>query len=308
MGPTASGKTGLSLQIADRLARIGRCVEIICVDSAQVYRGMDIGTAKPDAAMRAAVPHHLLDICDPAQPYSAARFRADALRLIGEIHARGHEPLLVGGTLLYFRALTKGLSELPAADPLIRARIEAEAAGTGWPLLHARLATRDPVTAARLHPNDGQRIQRALEVLETTGQPLSDLQTGTSESGLHFVKLALMPPERARLHQRIEQRLGDMMRAGFLDEVAVLHARGDLHPGLPSIRAVGYRQLWEHLQGSIGLAEAGERALAATRQFAKRQITWLRSEHDLCWVNPECDRALDVALRQIGTGSSNIAC
>lgn len=309
MGPTASGKTQLSLQIAERLASSGRRVEIISVDSAQVYRGMDIGTAKPDAASRATVPHHLIDTLDPVEPYSAARFRADALRLVDEIRARGREPLLVGGTMLYFRALTRGLSELPSADPQIRAGIEARALLEGWPALHARLAESDPATAARLHPNDRQRIQRALEVVESTGRPLSELQGGGARRGdLRFVKFALMPPERARLHQRIEQRLREMMRLGFLDEVAALHARGDLHADLPSIRAVGYRQLWEYLEGRTSRAQAEDKALAATRQFAKRQITWLRSEHDLCWINPEDRDALEVALRLIGTGSSNSAC
>lgn len=303
MGPTASGKTGLSLQLAEALAQRGRPVEIITVDSAQVYRGMDIGTAKPEPAMRAMVPHHLIDILDPVEPYSAARFGADALRLIHEIRSRGREPLLVGGTMLYFRALTRGLSDLPAADPEIRARLEALAQREGWPAMHARLAARDPTTAARLHPNDRQRIQRALEVVEGTGQTLSTLQGSGVGCGLPFVKLALMPPDRAVLHRRIEQRWSSMMAAGLVEEVERLRARGDLHPELPSIRAVGYRQLWDYLDGGVTLAETQARALAATRQFAKRQITWLRSEHDLCWINPEDPDVLQQALRLIGTGT-----
>ena len=304
MGPTASGKTRLSLQLAEALAQQGRVVEIITVDSAQVYRGMDIGTAKPELAQRASVPHHLIDILDPVEPYSAARFAADALRLVREIQSRGREPLLVGGTMLYFRALTQGLSNLPSADPAVRARLQAQALREGWPGLHARLATLDPLTASRLHPNDRQRILRALEVVETSGQPLSMLQGRGMGCGLAFVKLALMPPDRTVLHQRIEQRLSAMLDAGLVEEVAALHARGDLHPGLPSIRAVGYRQLWDHLEGHATLAEAQARALAATRQFAKRQITWLRSEHDLCWINPDDPDALQRALRQTGTGTS----
>ncbi|MGQ0697907.1 MAG: tRNA (adenosine(37)-N6)-dimethylallyltransferase MiaA [Panacagrimonas sp.] len=301
MGPTASGKTGLSLALAERLSARGQPVEIVSVDSAQVYRGMDIGTAKPEAAARAEVPHHLIDICDPADPYSAARFRADARAAMSDIHARGRLPLLVGGTMLYFRALTSGLSELPSADASMRTRITAQADNEGWPALHAQLAKLDPVTALRLHPNDGQRIQRALEVVETTGQPLSSLHGARPATAIDlvFLKLALIPAQRAELHRRIEQRLREMMANGFVNEVAQLRSRGDLNPSLPSVRAVGYRQLWAHLDGEYGLVEAGEKTLAATRQFAKRQITWLRSEHDLCWLNSEAPDAVELALRQI---------
>ena len=300
MGPTASGKTALSLQLAARLQAMGRPAEIISVDSAQVYRGMDIGTAKPDAEERAAVPHHLLDICDPADIYSAARFCTDARRLIADIRARGRTALLVGGSMLYFRALTTGLSNLPPADPVLRARLTAQAESEGWPAMHVRLAELDPAAAARLHPNDGQRIQRALEVIETTGTSLSALH-GARVAGAEFgfVKFALMPPERAALHARIATRLRQMMARGFLDEVARLRSRDDLHAALPSLRSVGYRQLWAHLDGHDTLAQAEQKALEATRQFAKRQITWLRSEHDLCWLNTEAPDAVDLALRQI---------
>lgn len=291
MGPTASGKSGLAMQ----LARQQPC-EIISVDSAQVYRGMDIGSAKPSAAERAEVPHHLLDILDPAQSYSAAQFREDALRLIAEISARGRTPLLVGGTFLYFRALTEGLSDLPSADPVIRQRIEQRAQEQGWPALHAELALRDPETAARLHPNDQQRIQRALEIIELSGRPLSELhRQPKSDPGLQgrVIKIALHPLERAVLHQRIADRFHQMMQQGFLQEVQALHVRGDLHADLPSIRSVGYRQLWDHLQGECDLPTAIERGIAATRQFAKRQITWLRSEKDVHVFDPD-----DVQLLQ----------
>ena len=294
MGPTASGKTALALALAERLP-----VEIVSVDSALVYRGLDIGSAKPDAQMRARVPHHLIDILDPAEPYSAARFAADARRLIGEIRARGRVPLLAGGTMLYFRALTRGLSELPSADPALRARLEAEAAAHGWPALHARLARLDPDSAARLHPNDQQRVQRALEIVETTGQPVGAFYAAhgeAGEGGERWCRLALNPPARSVLHARIAARFHEMMADGFLDEVRRLHARGDLHPDLPAIRAVGYRQLWAHLDGEYGLDEAVERGIAATRQFAKRQLTWLRSEPDLNWLDPAQDDLLATAL------------
>lgn len=293
MGPTASGKTALALALAERLP-----VEIVSVDSALVYRGLDIGSAKPDAAMRADVPHHLIDILDPAEPYSAARFAEDARRLIGEIRGRGRVPLLVGGTMLYFRALTQGLSALPSADPQLRARLEAEAARLGWPALHARLAALDPPTAARLHPNDQQRIQRALEIAELSGMAPSAFyaQPKAAGGGERWLKLALNPPARAELHARIERRFHDMMAAGFLDEVAALYRRGDLHPELPSIRAVGYRQLWDHLAGEYPLDEAVRRGMAATRQFAKRQLTWLRSESGLVWLDPAQADLIEKAL------------
>lgn len=292
MGPTASGKSQLALQLAQRLG-----AEIVSVDSAQVYRGMDIGTAKPSAAERAAVPHHLLDLLDPAESYSAARFCADALRLIDEIRARGRIPLLAGGTMLYFRALTGGLSELPSADAAVRQRIEQEARRLGWPALHGRLAQRDPVSAARLHPNDSQRIQRALEIIESSGMTPTEFYAQAPAPVLkgRVLKIALNPPERSELHARIEKRFEAMMRAGFLDEVAALHRRGDLHEGLPSIRCVGYRQLWRHLDGQWPLDEAVQRSIFATRQLAKRQITWLRSERDVSLLDPDAPDLLEKA-------------
>ena len=301
MGPTASGKTDLSLALCEHLD-----AEIISVDSAQVYRGMDIGTAKPDAATLARVPHHLIDILDPAQSYSAAHFAADARRLIGEIRGRGRLPLLVGGTMLYFRALTQGLSDLPPADPQLRRRLEREAAEQGWPALHARLATLDPEAGARLHPNDQQRIQRALEIIELTGATPAQSYARAKDGAfaLPLLKIALNPPQRSELHERIAQRFARMMQQGLLDEVRRLHARGDLHPDLPSMRSVGYRQLWDHLEGLGGLDEAVQRGIAATRQFAKRQLTWLRSEPDLHWVHPGETGALSKVLNLLGmTGS-----
>ena len=274
LGPTASGKTAAALALARSLP-----LEVISVDSALVYRGLDIGTAKPDAAERAAVPHHLIDILEPTEAYSAARFAADASRLIGEIRARGRLPLLVGGTLLYARALVEGLHDLPQADPALRARLEAQARAEGWPALHRQLAARDPVTAARLAPGDAQRIQRALEILETTGEPLSTLLARQGRgSGLAGVPVvSLEPGERAGLHARIARRTEAMFAAGLLDEVAALRARPGLHAGLPSMRCVGYRQAWEHLDGVYDAATMRARAVAATRQLAKRQLTWLRA-------------------------------
>ena len=284
MGPTVSGKSGLALALAQSLP-----VEIISVDSAQIYRGMDIGTAKPSIAERAMVPHHLLDILDPAERYSAARFCDDALRLIAEIRARGHIPLLSGGTMLYFRALQNGLSDLPSADMQVRVRLDAQAKEQGWPALHARLAQQDPETAARLSPNDGQRIQRALEIIEVSGVSVADAYRKPGEKRVlqgAVIKLALCPPERAELHRRIAQRFEQMVERGFLEEVARLRARADLNLDLPSMRAVGYRQLWQHLDGSFPLDEAVQRGIAATRRLAKRQLTWLRSEPDVHWLDP----------------------
>ncbi|MGB1560745.1 MAG: tRNA (adenosine(37)-N6)-dimethylallyltransferase MiaA [Sinimarinibacterium flocculans] len=293
MGPTASGKTQLSLELASRLP-----VEIVSVDSAQVYRGMDIGTAKPSPELRSAVPHHLIDILDPSQPYSAAQFAADAAALIAQIRARGRVPLLVGGTMLYFRALFDGLSELPPAAAELREKLAAEARIHGWPALHARLAAGDPDTAARLHPNDQQRIQRALEILDGTGIPPSrwyaQPRTGAVDGA--SVHVALVPDDRAHLHRRIDQRFDLMMDAGFLDEVRRLHARGDLHAELPAVRAVGYRQLWAHLDGACTLDEAIERGKSATRQYAKRQLTWLRGESRLLRFDPEAPGVVDRIL------------
>lgn len=279
-GPTASGKTAAAFAIAER-----HPVEIISVDSALVYRGMDIGTAKPTPAELAAVPHHLINIRDPLQAYSAAEFVADATRLIDDIRARGKLPLLVGGTMLYFKALFDGLDDMPKADPAIRATLLAEAGDKGWPALHAELAAVDATTAARLAPNDSQRISRALEVFRLTGLPLSSFQKKiaiekVADSAIPTragTIISLEPQDRAWLHERIAQRFDAMLAASFLDEVRALRARGDLHADLPSMRCVGYRQAWEALDGAFPMGELRERGIAATRQLAKRQITWLRS-------------------------------
>ncbi len=279
-GPTASGKTAGALALAAVLAP-RMPVEIISVDSALVYRGMDIGTAKPSPDELAAVPHHLIDIRDPLQAYSAAEFVQDATRLIAEVRARGALPLLVGGTMLYFKALFDGIDDMPAADPAVRERIEAQAAEQGWPALHAELARVDPATAARLAPADSQRIQRALEVWHVSGRPLSSFHQAKdrapSAAAASTALFSLEPDDRAWLHARIAQRFDAMLAAGFLDEVKALHARGDLHPDLPSMRCVGYRQAWESLYGHFPPDSLRERGIAATRQLAKRQITWLRS-------------------------------
>ena len=279
LGPTASGKTAAALALAARTP-----VEIISLDSALVYREMDIGTAKPSRAELNAVPHHLIDIVDPADSYSAAQFVADAERLIEAIRARGRMPLIVGGTMLYYKALTQGLNDLPQADTAVRAELDALAAERGWPALHAMLAQVDPVTAARLAPNDAQRIQRALEIHRLTGQPMSALlareaaaRTFTGSADARFRVIALEPSDRAVLHARIETRFDAMLAQGLIDEVKQLRARGDLHPGLPSIRCVGYRQAWEYLDGACDYATMRERGIVATRQLCKRQITWLRS-------------------------------
>ncbi|WP_238923008.1 tRNA (adenosine(37)-N6)-dimethylallyltransferase MiaA [Achromobacter ruhlandii] len=276
-GPTAAGKSASTLALAERWP-----LEIINVDSATIYRGMDIGTAKPSPAEQAQVPQHLLDIRDPAQSYSAAEFRADALRLIDAIRARGRIPLLAGGTMMYYKALRDGLDDLPQADPALRAELEARAARDGWPALHAELARLDPVTAARLAPNDSQRIQRALEICQLSGQPMSALlgrqRAAAGDDGHRYLTISLEPSARAALHARIEQRFDAMLASGLLEEVRGLHARADLHPGLPSVRCVGYRQMWAHLDGGISLEEAREQGIAATRQLAKRQITWLRAQ------------------------------
>ncbi len=294
-GPTAAGKSALALQLVEQLQ--GRA-EIVSVDSAQVYRGMDIGTAKPDVATRARVPHHLLDLIDPAEAYSAARFAVDARRLIGEIRARGNQPILVGGTMLYFRALLHGLSELPAADAAFRERTEAEAAQLGWGALHARLAEVDPESAARLHPNDAQRIQRALEIHALSGESASRqfLRPRGEAWADAVVRIAVCPPQRQTLHQRIRERFRIMMEQGFIDEVMRLRARGDLHLQLPSMRAVGYRQLWRHLDGEYGLEQAIELGMIATRQYAKRQLTWLRGESGWVWIDPAEPNAIGAVL------------
>jgi tRNA dimethylallyltransferase len=270
-GPTAAGKTAVALAAA----RAGLAIEVVSVDSALVYRGMDIGTAKPSAAERAELPHHLLDLLDPSEAYSAARFVTDAQAAIADIHARGKLPLLVGGTMLYFKALTDGLDALPAAVPGLRAQLDAEAADRGWPALHAELARVDPTTAARLAPGDAQRIQRALEVFRSTGRPMSSYFSQREAPASPPTLFALEPTARGWLHARIEQRFDSMLADGFLDEVRALRARAELHAGLPSMRAVGYRQAWAALEAG-DLSGLRERAVAATRQLAKRQLTWLR--------------------------------
>lgn len=306
VGPTCSGKSAASMQIAAQ-GIDGKLVEIISMDSALVYLGMDIGTAKPTREERAQVPHHLIDIIEPTQAYSAAQFVKDATRLVHDIRARGHEPLIVGGTMLYLKALRDGLDDMPASEPAIRAEIDAEAAAQGWPAMHAQLAQIDPLTAARLSMNDQQRIQRALEVYRATGKPLSSFQKGLSfprkresssalidtpthdqeavdsrlrgndeTEGIALRILAMPSNDRAELHARIAARFHAMLKQGFLDEVRTLMQRGDLHPELPSMRCVGYRQAWEHLEGKTTYDEFVEKGIAATRQLAKRQLTWLR--------------------------------
>ena len=275
LGPTASGKSALAMQLAEKIP-----LEIVSVDSAQVYRGMDIGTAKPSAADRAAVPHHLIDIRDPSEPYSAAEFVRDATIAIREIRARGKLPLLVGGTMLYAKSLREGLSDLPSADPKVRERLEVEARELGWPALHARLTDVDPGSAARLKPTDSQRIQRALEIYEATGTQMSELLRAEKTPPLALSTIALFPADRAQLHERIGQRYDAMLNAGFLEEVRALHARGDLHQNLPSTRSVGYRQAWQLIEGQRTFEEFRAAGIAATRQLAKRQMTWLRSMKD----------------------------
>jgi tRNA dimethylallyltransferase len=272
MGPTASGKSALAMTLASRFP-----VEIVSVDSAQVYRGMDVGTAKPTRADRAAIPHHLIDIIDPTESYSAARFRSDAMRLMNEIASRGRIPLLVGGTMLYFKALREGLSELPESDAKVRAQLDAEAAERGWPALHVELARVDAATAARLKPGDAQRIQRALEIHRVTGKPMSQL-LGRKKSALPFrlIELALVPSDRGELHRRIESRFDSMLERGLVEELRALREHCALGSGMPSMRCVGYRQAWQFLQGELDRDELRRRGIYATRQLAKRQLTWMR--------------------------------
>ena len=273
LGPTASGKSALAMKFAAKLP-----VEIISIDSAQVYRGMDIGTAKPSAAERRSVAHHLIDILDPTERYSAGRFRDDAVRIAQDVLARGKTPLLVGGTMLYYRALAEGLDDVPPADPDIRLEIDREAARKGWPALHAELAKLDPRTAARLNAADAQRIQRALEVHRSTGKLLSDFQSGKKPAlPFDLRAFAIIPPDRAELHQRIAERFDAMLRAGLVEELKILKSKFDLSAELPSMRCVGYRQAWEFLDGALDAKALREKAVAATRQLAKRQLTWLRS-------------------------------
>lgn len=299
MGPTASGKTALAMEWAQRLQG-----EIVSVDSALVYRGLDIGAAKPEAAMRASVPHHLIDVREPWQPYSAAEFAADARGALDAIAARGRIPILAGGTGLYFQALLEGLAPMPEADPAVRALITGEAAEKGWPALHAELAQIDPRAAAKIKTTDPQRIQRALEVFRLSGKPISQWQATPARDRLPFrvLKLVLSPHERGVLHQRIELRFDAMLEAGFMDEVHRLRALPPLQAidkplDLPAIRAVGYRQAWEYLDGAMAQTEFRDRAIFATRQLAKRQLTWLRGERDARWFDPLADRqALETAL------------
>ncbi len=275
-GPTAAGKSAATLALAQRWP-----IEIIVVDSATIYQGMDIGTAKPSRAEQDLIPHHLLDIRDPAQSYSAAEFQQDATALIEDIKARGNIPLLCGGTMLYYKALREGLNELPTADATVRTQIDLEAQVCGWPEMHRQLATYDPITAARLSPNDSQRLQRAIEIFRISGRPMSVWLADTrprQDSELEFITVSLEPSDRLALHARIAKRYQSMIKEGLLKEVQALHQRTDLHTGLPSVRCVGYRQLWDYLDGKTDLAVAVEQAIAATRQLAKRQLTWLRSE------------------------------
>ena len=284
MGATGTGKTDLAVELCQHFP-----LEIISVDSTLVYRGMDIGTAKPDATTLAQAPHRLIDFLDPAQPYSAADFREDALREMANITAAGKIPLLVGGTMLYFRALEYGLSQLPEADPDIRARLEAEAAEHGWQALHDRLAQLDPIAAARIHPNDPQRLQRALEVCELSGKSLTELQQAAWHDACPYalLKIALIPQDRAWLHQRLALRFEQMLAQGLIAEVQQLFQRGDLDTHLPAVRAVGYRQVWDYLNGKMDYTQMRDRAIVATRQLAKRQMTWLRSEKDISVYNPQ---------------------
>lgn len=296
MGPTAAGKTDLAVRLVERLP-----LEILSVDSALVYRGMDIGTAKPDAATLARAPHRLIDICDPAEAYSAARFRADALREMAAITAAGRVPLLVGGTMLYFRALQRGLAQLPAADPGLRARLSAELARDGLAALHRRLAAVDAVAAARIHPNDPQRTLRALEVWELTGRPLSAWHAAQAEAGLAYRvhKLIWAPLDRTLLWERIAQRFDLMLAQGLIDEVQRLLAMPGVTPGMPALRAVGYRQVAAYLHGDCDAASMRQRAIAATRQLAKRQMTWLRAEPDAHWFDAAASAAMELALQSV---------
>ena len=290
MGPTASGKTAVAMALADRFP-----VELVSVDSAQVFRDMDIGTAKPDAATLARYPHRLIDLISPEESYSAARFRTDALAAMAAITAAGKVPLLVGGTMLYFRALLHGLADLPQADPALRAEIDAAAAERGWPALHADLAVLDPSTAARLHPTDSQRIQRALEICRSSGRPMSELlaAAGREKPPYELLQIALLPAERTVLHARIARRFDEMLLAGLDDEVTMLRRKYRLHAGLPSMRCVGYRQVWEAQDGAYGKPEMRDRGIYATRQLAKRQITWLTNS--FAAENYDC---LDLALAE----------
>jgi tRNA dimethylallyltransferase len=291
MGPTAAGKSRLAMELHSRFP-----VELVSVDSSQVYRGMDIGTAKPSAAERARTPHRLIDIRDPAEPYSAADFRVDALREMNAITRQGRVPLLVGGSMLYFHTLEHGLTELPPADAVVRARLCQESVALGWPVLHRRLQAIDPCASARIHPHDGQRIQRALEIAEVSGRPPSYWYRSAQRSPLAFnvIRIGICPHDRSALHERIRRRLGRMLDQGFVAEVEQLRNRGDLGPELPSMRTVGYRQVWQYLTGLVNYNQMLERSVNATRQLAKRQLTWLRNYADVHYLDGS-DRDLESA-------------
>jgi len=296
MGPTAAGKTDLAVALAARYP-----VELISVDSALVYRGMDIGTGKPNAEVLCRYPHHLVNILDPGESYSAGQFVRDVTALIVDIHVRGRVPLLVGGTMLYFRALLRGIAAMPEADPAFRSILEQRAAQLGWPALHTELTERDPLTAARVGPNDAQRIQRALEVMHLTGRSMSAVQAEARPPlpELQFVAIGLNPADREVLYARIEARFQQMMAAGFLDEVCRLFGRPDLHRELPAMRSVGYRQLWRHLAGECSLEAAVQQGILATRHLARRQLIWMRAEPALQWVDSTADDALIQVERKI---------
>jgi tRNA dimethylallyltransferase len=296
MGPTCAGKSELAVRLTQSFP-----LEIVSTDSALVYRGMDIGTAKPDLALRRAVPHHLIDILEPEAAYSAGDFVSDSAALLDDIRARGHHPLFVGGTMLYFNSLSDGIAALPDRDLEVRAALDARALAEGWPALHAELAAVDPEAASRIHPNDPQRIQRALEVFELTGQPISRLQRARVSplAGFEVLEIVIAPADRQILHRRIERRFDAMLAAGFLDEMARLRARTGLHAEHPSMRAVGYRQMWRHLDGAVALDEARSQAIAATRQLAKRQLTWLRARGRAVWfdsMHPDAPNRVSDAL------------
>lgn len=301
MGPTACGKTALALALAARLP-----VEVVSVDSAQVYRGLDIGTAKPDAATQAVCPHHLIDVIEPTEAYSAGRFRAEALRCMEAIAARGRVPLLVGGTMLYFKALKEGIDAMPPADAAIRAHLDAQAAARGWPALHAQLARIDPQAACRIAVNDAQRIQRALEVWLVSGRPISDWQQGkTAKPAWRWIEIALVPSDRSVLHARIEARFAAMLEAGLVEELRALRARYALTPELPAMRCVGYRQVWAYLEGEYDQQALCARGAAATRQLAKRQLTWLRqwrTARAFDCLAPDLTEAVLAYLRAEGVG------
>lgn len=293
MGPTASGKTALACALYDELD-----CELISVDSALVYKDMNIGTAKPTAEELAQYPHHLIDIRDPSEPYSAADFREDVLRVMADVTARGKIPVLVGGTMLYFKFLLEGAADLPEANETVRKQIEDEAAEKGWPAIHEQLAQVDPESAARLNPNDPQRVQRALEVYRVTGKTLTEHWAQQQQQSIPYnvVQFAICPKERKTLHERIELRFEQMLKEGFVDEVRALYQRGDLHEDLPAIRAVGYRQVWEYLDGKLSYDEMVFKGVVATRQLAKRQVTWLRSWKNLHWLESEDPKLIETAL------------